>query len=104
MGFSYRKRINLGKGLGLNLSSAGVSGSYRTRMGSVGSSGYSIRTGIPGLTYRASWGKSGIGLIILIAIAVTTALYVIVYNFLAFAWYCLRWLYHRLTTKSNSLP
>lgn len=59
MGFRFRKRINLGKGFGLNLSSAGLSGSYRSRMGSVGTRGFSLRTGIPGLTYAQRWSKGG---------------------------------------------
>ena len=50
MSFRFQKRIKLGKGLGLNLSKKGVSASYRTKRGTVGSKGYSIRTGIPGLT------------------------------------------------------
>ena len=58
MGFRYQKRIKLGKGLGLNISKSGVSSSYRTQKGSIGSKGFLIRTGIPGLTYRKTFSKS----------------------------------------------
>ena len=56
MGFRYSKRIKIGGGAGFNLSKSGVSGSVRTKFGSVSPRGFSIRTGIPGLTYRT--GKS----------------------------------------------
>lgn len=58
MGFRYQKRIKLGKGLGLNISKSGISPSYRSKSGSVGSKGYSVRTGTPGLTFRKSFSKS----------------------------------------------
>jgi len=58
MGLRFQKRINLGKGLGINVSKSGISPSYKTKAGSVGSKGYSLRTGIPGLTYRKSFSKS----------------------------------------------
>lgn len=58
MSFRYNKRINLGKGLGLNVSKSGIKPSYRSRRGSISSRGFSVRTGIPGLTYRKSFSKS----------------------------------------------
>lgn len=58
MGFRVQKRIKLGKGLGLNISKSGVSSSYRNKRGSLSSKGFSIRTGIPGLTYRKSFSKA----------------------------------------------
>ena len=58
MGFRYQKRIKLGKGFGLNISKSGISSSYRTKKGTIGSKGYSIRTGIPGLTFRKTFSKS----------------------------------------------
>ncbi|WP_409187172.1 DUF4236 domain-containing protein [Antarcticibacterium sp. 1MA-6-2] len=48
MGFRFQKRINLGKGLGLNISKSGISPSIRTKVGSISSKGYSVRT-------RCSW-------------------------------------------------
>ena len=58
MGFRFRKRINIFKGLGLNLSKSGISTSVKTKNGSVNSQGkYTIRTGIPGLTWHGSLGK-----------------------------------------------
>ena len=58
MGLRYQKRVNLGNGYGLNLSKSGISSSYRSKYGSVGPRGFSIRTGIPGLTFRSGFGKS----------------------------------------------
>jgi len=53
MGLRFYKRI--GGAAGFNISKSGVSASIRTSMGSIGTRGYSIRTGIPGLYFRGSW-------------------------------------------------
>ncbi len=77
MGFKYNKRVKLGKGFGLNISKSGITPSYRTKRGSLSSKGYSIRTGIPGLTYRKSFKKakgSGCILSMLLLITSTTLL------------------------------
>lgn len=58
MGFRFQKRINLGKGLGINLSKSGINPTFRTKKGTISSSGYSVRTGIPGLSYRKAFSKS----------------------------------------------
>jgi len=58
MGFRFQKRINIGKGLGLNVSKSGITPSYRTKKGSVSTKGYSIRTGVSGLTYRKTFSKA----------------------------------------------
>lgn len=58
MGFRFQKRIKLGKRLGINISKSGITPSYRTKRGSLSSKGYSIRTGIPGLSYRKSFKKT----------------------------------------------
>ncbi|MCM4171857.1 hypothetical protein DHD32_10220 [Arenibacter sp. TNZ] len=70
MGLRYQKRVNLGNGYGLNFGKSGISSSYRTKYGSVGSRGFSIRTGIPGLSFRSSFGKSkkGNGAIVILMI------------------------------------
>lgn len=75
MGFRYQRRISLGGGAGLNLSKSGVSTSVRSRFGSIGTRGFSIRTGIPGLTYR-SYGRKGsdAGLIVLLVIGAAAVL------------------------------
>lgn len=59
MGFKLQKRIKLGKNLGLNVSKSGISPSYRTKKGTISSKGFSIRTGIKGITYRKSFKKQG---------------------------------------------
>ncbi|WP_036825885.1 DUF4236 domain-containing protein [Polaribacter sp. Hel1_85] len=61
MGFRYQKRIKLGKGFGLNLSKSGISSSLRTKKGTIGTKGFSVRTGIPGLTFRKTFSKSSGG-------------------------------------------
>lgn len=84
MGLRYHKRVNIGNGYGLNLSQCGISSSYRSKYGSVWPRGFSIRTGIPGLTFRSSFGKSKKGdgaiisiiVLLLIGAAILTALLV----------------------------
>lgn len=67
MGFRFQRRLNLTRGMGLNISRSGISPSVRTRFGSFGSKGFSVRTGIPGLSYRRRFSKkSDAGLIILL--------------------------------------
>jgi hypothetical protein len=61
MGFRFSKRINIGKGLGINLSNSGVTPSIRTKLGSISTKGYSLKTGIPGVSYRNSFNKSKSG-------------------------------------------
>ena len=55
MGLRYQKRVNFGKGAGLNISKSGIGSSYRTKYGTIGTKGFSVRTGIPGLTFRGGW-------------------------------------------------
>lgn len=62
MGVRYQRRMNFGSGLGLNLSKSGASPSYRTKAGGIGAKGFSIRTGLCGLSYRPSWGKGSSGI------------------------------------------
>ena len=71
MAFRFHKRVKLGKGLGVHISKSGVTPSYRGKKGSLSSKGYSIRTGIPGLTYRKTFSKgknSGCLLVLLLSI------------------------------------
>lgn len=59
MAFRFQKRIKLGKGFGLNISKSGISSSYRSKRGSISKKGISVKTGVPGLTYRKSFKNSG---------------------------------------------
>lgn len=61
MGFKFQKRINLGKGIGININKSGISPTFRTRKGSISTKGYSIKTGISGVNYRNSFKKSSSG-------------------------------------------
>ena len=58
MGFRFQKRINLGKGLGLNISKSGISPSLRTKRGTISTKGFSIRTGVSGVTYSKGFKSS----------------------------------------------
>ncbi len=58
MSFRFNKRVNLGKGFGVHISKSGITPSVRGKRGSISSRGYSIRTGIPGVTYRKSFSRS----------------------------------------------
>lgn len=64
MSFRFNKRISLGKGLGLNISKSGISPSIRTKIGSFSSKGFSVKTGIPGVSYRKSNNSKGCLLVI----------------------------------------
>lgn len=64
MGFRFQRRLNYGAGLGLNLSKSGASPSFRSKVGAISMKGFSIRTGIPGLSFRRSWGKGPEGAIL----------------------------------------
>lgn len=58
MGFRFSKRINLGGGLGLNISKSGIYPSLRTKGGTISNKGFSVRTGISGVTYRKPFNSS----------------------------------------------
>ena len=59
MGFRFNKRINFGKGFGVNLGKSGITPSVRTKLGSFSTKGFSIRTGIPGVSYRKTTNSKG---------------------------------------------
>ena len=58
MSFRFNKRVNLSKGFGVHISKSGITPGFRVKRGSLSTKGYSIRTGIPGLTYRKTFSKS----------------------------------------------
>lgn len=58
MAFQFHKRVKLGKGFGVHISKSGITPSYRGKRGSFSSKGYTVRTGIPGLSYRKTFSKS----------------------------------------------
>ena len=75
MGFRFQRRLNLGSGLGLNLGKTGASVSGRAFFGSVGTGGFSVRSGLPGFSYRKSFGRGGAGLVV--GLVVTSAVLVV---------------------------
>lgn len=96
MSFRYQRRIHLGQGVGLNLSKSGVSSSIRTRWGSFGSKGFSLRTGIPGLTYRKQRGsKKGDGSWLIVLVLIAFAL--VAWNLLRFLFWLISWLWARFS-------
>jgi len=81
MSVRYQKRVNLGKGVGLNVSGSGISTSLRTKYGSISPRGFSFRTGIPGLSFRSISGKgknagAAIAVLLFIGAVVLGALFV----------------------------
>lgn len=91
MGIRYQKRVGGTKGFGLNFSGSGISSSYRTKYGTVGSKGFSIRSGIPGLSFRSNYGRGkdkGVTALIILGLIVSGfILYysaVFLYNFALF--------------------
>lgn len=71
MGFRFYRRVNLGNGLGLNLSKSGVSPSIRTSSGSIGTRSFSLPTGIKGLYYRGGTGGKNAGLVMLLILLIS---------------------------------
>ncbi|MFV5686445.1 hypothetical protein ACM55I_13480 [Flavobacterium sp. GB2R13] len=58
MGFRFSKRVNLGGGLGLNISKSGIYPSVRTKSGTISNKGFSVRTRVSGVSYRKSFNAS----------------------------------------------
>lgn len=58
MGFRFYRRVGGQQGVGMNISKSGVSTSVRTRFGSFGQRGFSIRTPVKGLSFRGSWSRT----------------------------------------------
>ncbi len=76
MGFLFNKRINLGKELGFNISKSRITPSYRNKRGSLSSKGFSVRTRIPGISYKKTSSKANNSgrLLILISFILTSSL------------------------------
>jgi fatty acid desaturase len=75
--------------------------SYRSRHGSIGTKGFSLRTGIPGLSFRQGWGKNaGAAALILIAIMAALVMLALVVRVFAYLipvlWQCMCWVAHML--------
>lgn len=100
MPLRYQKRIG-SKGLGVNLSKTGMSTSYRSPIGAIGTRGFSIRTGIPGLSFR-QYNKKGDGFIMFFSILIMLTIGIavlIIYNIFSFIFWCIR----RLSNKYGDL-
>lgn len=71
--------------------------SYRSQHGSIGTRGFSLRTGIPGLSYRRSWGKNaGAAALIVLAVVIAFGVLAVALRILLFVipllWSCLAWI------------
>ena len=80
MGFRFQKRIKLGKDFSLNISKSSITPSYRNKRGSLSSKGYSLRTGISGLSYRKTFKKakgSGCLVVLTLLLLITSTLSII---------------------------
>jgi hypothetical protein len=71
--------------MGLNISKSGVSPSFRTRFGSIGPKGFSIRSGIRGVSYRRRFGKSSDAALLAILLLVFVAILPIVFRLMVIA-------------------
>jgi len=85
----------------VNVSSSGVTSSYRIRYVTIGAKDFSIKTGIPCLIYQGSWGKgksNGSGamimLLFIVAIFIFYAATVVAYNLFLFVKWALIEHYH----------
>ncbi|WP_266202755.1 hypothetical protein [Pontibacter kalidii] len=99
MGFRYNKRLGGSRGWGLNVSGSGITPSYRSKYGSVGPRGFSIRTGIPGLSFRQGFGKSKgngavIALVIWLAVMAFISAAIVGYNLIRLTVWLVLELYH----------
>ncbi|WP_127120762.1 DUF4236 domain-containing protein [Chryseotalea sanaruensis] len=99
MSLRYQKRVNLGKGLGLNVSPSGLTPSYRTKHGSISTKGFSIRTGISGLSFRSSWARSKEGLVLMLLFGIILIGGLVIYNLIHFVLYLFKRLYHFIQDK-----
>lgn len=97
MGFRFQRRINFCGGWRLNTSGSGGSLSYRSRHGSIGTKGFSLRTGLPGLSYRRNWGKNNggaalIALTFMLALAAIGMFIKLLIYVLPLLWSWLKWI------------
>lgn len=124
MGFRFYQRIPLSRGTGINVSGSGFSVSHRGKHGSIGTKGFSIRTGVPGLSFKQSWPRFGKGggletlltlllfavfiyltynLILLAVLAIYNVLafvMLLVYNILVLIWNFFRFVYRHARMKA----
>ncbi len=103
MGLRISKRINLGSGLGLNVSKSGIAPSVRTPWGAVGTRGVSVRSGIPGVSYRSGASKDT-GLIVVL-IFLIFGVFIIAYYLIKFLFNLIIWLIKSVFQEDGiSLP
>lgn len=100
MGFRFHRRINLGNGTGINVSKSGISSSWRTQYGTIGSKGFSIRTGIPGLTWRSGYGGKSGGSVMPILLLLLGG-FIIAYNLIRFVIWFAGWILSNIFTEQG---
>ena len=94
MGLRFYKRVNYGEGVGLNVSKSGISPSIRTSLGSFGARGYSIRTGIPGMTWRGGTGKNAA--LVWLIVMILSAAFQVIYNLIRLLLFLLSYTIHSI--------
>lgn len=112
MGFRFYKRIPTGSGTGINISGSGVSVSKRGKYGSFGTNGFSVKTGIPGLSFRKSWAGASkgkgletllillfFGIVVYVAYNLIVLIGLIMYNILAFFFGFIEGIYRFIRVK-----
>jgi len=123
MGFRFFQRVPISGGTGINISGSGYSVSHRGKYGSIGTKGFSIRTGIPGLSFRQSWPRLGKGggietlltlllfavfvylaynllvLAVVLIYNIMTLVGLLMYNILALIWNFFRFVYRYIRIK-----
>jgi hypothetical protein len=107
MGLRYQKRINLGNGFGLNVSKSGISSSFKTKYGTIGTKGFSIRTGIPGLTIRKYYkgtNKKNSNVLfyaIILVIGVLIIAFIVIWNIFRFSFWVGKTIYLAFKRQSQ---
>ncbi len=102
MSVRIQRRISLGSGLGLNVSKSGLSLSQRTPFGSIGTTGYSVRTGIPGVFFRKYRGRRRndntfwIIMLVLLAAGLFYLLFLAAKVFILYSLHFIAWIYKSL--------
>ena len=96
MPFRYRRSIRIAKGASMTVSNSGVSASIKTPVGRIGTRGFSLRTGIPGLTYTSGWAKKQQWDGLLLLTVVFSVIILVGWNVVRLIFFLIRSAYNRM--------